>query len=250
MMKKKLSIVAFFTVLFLAVGAFHYQGTKSTVTATNGEENPPVKEEQDESASEKIGQNNEQEDKQNVIPEDTEDTENALDPEDNHTPQYNKDGSSIEGSSSSDTESTPEKEDPTQDLTSDETTSPEPERIKHGDDVYIDVTDEDKFKKLAAKAQKFGARLYGLENSDLFAFIKGNEPLLLFSPGTASAEVEDIDVLKDFFSGNEDFQKANGFSTNVDVVIETGAKVDVEFSRFSGYQIYKKDNSIIVNYGD
>ncbi|MGF2618154.1 hypothetical protein FZC84_20915 [Rossellomorea vietnamensis] len=246
-MKKKVSIVVFFTVLLLAVGAFHYQGTKSTVTASDGEKDSSVAAGLEESTNEDSGQSEERDGEEPQPAEETASSDNdTTAPDDSSSSKRSKDGAP-EGESSVSDETADQ---PDNKQAPEEPSPPHQDRIKFGDDTYIDVTDMEKFKELGAKAKKQGARLYGLENSDLFAFIKDGDPILLFSPGSASANIENLSVLKDFFSGFEEFQVADGMSTNIDVVAKTGAKVDVQFSDSRGYQVFKKDNSIIVGYGD
>jgi hypothetical protein len=232
-MKKKLPLVVFFTVLLLAVGAFHYQGTKSTVNATNGVS--------DVSAYQ-------QEDTISTVTEESADDQGKKQGSEN---DYNSDDEKSDvpaDSSSGDKETEPVGDkSPEVEETSDEQTSPQMDSIKVGNEEYVDINDMKKFKDLAGFAQKHGARLYAIEYSDCFAIIKGEEVLLFFSVGTVSAGVEDKTVLKDYFKFRG-FSEETGIAGNIDVVAESGANVDVTFNETSGYHIFKKDSTIIVNW--
>ncbi|RIW31842.1 hypothetical protein D3H55_14560 [Bacillus salacetis] len=226
-MKKKLSFVVFFTVLFLAVGAFHYQGTKSTVSATNGVSGGSV-EQQKESESTVSGEaDGDMVEKQAA--------------EKNNTPDETTDVTPDSSSAVEENDSVEEKPSEA------EQSSSERETVMVGNEEYVDITDMKKFKDLAEFAQKHGARLYAIENSDCFAVIKGEEPLLFFSVGTVSAGVEDIAVLKDYMAFHG-YSEETGIAGNIDVAAESGAKVDVNFNDGAGYYIFKEGNTIIINW--
>ncbi|WP_421381579.1 hypothetical protein ACOJQI_20490 [Bacillus salacetis] len=236
MMQKKLPLIVFFTVLLLAVGAFHYQGTKSTVTATEGSSMTEVQ-----TQKENAEQKKSIDDKGEVTASETDET-STLESENSEAPVED-----MADSSSADTVS----EVPTQ--TNDNTSANEPESfekvvIKFGDTEYVDITDMEKFKEMGAFAQKHGARLFAVENTDCFAIIKDNDPILMFSVGSVSAGIEDITVLKDYFVFNN-FSQGTGIAGNIDIAAETGAKVHVEFPDLAGYSIIKKDNTILISWG-
>ncbi|WP_409252196.1 hypothetical protein V1502_19195 [Bacillus sp. SCS-153A] len=236
-MKKKFSLVVFFTVLFLAVGAFHYQGTKSTVTATDSNENTK------ESQVEETSHNNEEE-------ETTEDGQET-DTEENSDTDSSTDGSAAEESkntSSIDTESEDENTTNNENSSKDQETPPQ-EKIQFGNTEYVDISSIEKFKDLTAFAHKHGAKPFAIENSDCFAIFKEGEPLLFFSVGTVSAGVEDISILKDFFTDYHNFSEEKRIARNIELVAETGAKVQVDFPDGSGYHIVKEENTVLVNWG-
>ncbi|EDL64954.1 hypothetical protein [Bacillus sp. SG-1] len=236
-MKKKFSIVVFFTVLFLAVGAFHYQGSKSTVTATDSDGNIS-KDSQLEETAENNDETETTEDGQETKASETEKNSNTESDENDTAAEESKNTSSTD----SDSERTDEKP-------SGELDSPQQESIKFGNDEYVDISDVEKFKDLREFAQKHGARPFAIENSDCFAIIKDGVPLLFFSVGTVSAGVEEISVLKDYFTDLHNFSEETGIASNIDMVAETGAEVQVDFPDGAGYLIFKKDNTVVVNWG-
>lgn len=69
--------------------------------------------------------------------------------------------------------------------------------IMIGDSKYINLMHEEKFQDWKTVAVEYGATLYAIPYSDVFAIVKDEEVLVGMSTGVASATANNIDILCD-----------------------------------------------------
>ncbi len=231
-MKKKLGFIAFMSVFLLSVCAFHYEGTQSRVAATQDKVIPSNENQQlisnvsGEESSKKVEQGKNKQ------------TEEIIKNEDNGSEAKAEDtskGQKSDSSGSSSDTSQPEKAEEAQD------------KVKIGDQEFVNIMDREKFAYLANIAKKNNAILYAVPNSDVFTIVKDGKQIFDMSTGIASTPVEYSDMLKELFN-QEGFQEYKGINENIHLVMETGAKVTVEFEEYIGYAIYMKNGRIVISW--
>ncbi|NLP52293.1 hypothetical protein [Bacillus sp. RO1] len=121
----------------------------------------------------------------------------------------------------------------------------EVETVTIGDYTYHRILDE-KFTSHIAIAEKHGANLYGIPESDGFMIYHEAEGILLsMSTGAAVADVEHVEVLIDYFS-TEDWTEYTGLVENIKHVLETGEEVNVDLGDYVGYFISLDNGKIVV----
>ncbi|UAL46757.1 hypothetical protein [Sutcliffiella horikoshii] len=123
----------------------------------------------------------------------------------------------------------------------------QPETVTLGDYTYHKINDE-KFKNHIAIAEKHGANLYGIPNSDGFMIYHETEGVLLsMSTGAAGTDPTHAEVLIDYFS-TDDWMEYTGIVDGIKHVLETGEEVSVDLGNYVGYFISLDNGSIIVLY--
>jgi hypothetical protein len=121
----------------------------------------------------------------------------------------------------------------------------EPQTVSNGDYTYHKIVD-DRFKSTIAIAEKYGASLYGIPESDGFMIYHDTVGTLLFmSTGAAVAELANADVIIDYFStGN--WTEYPGIVEGIHEVVETGQEVRVDLGDYIGYVITMDNGKIVV----
>lgn len=121
----------------------------------------------------------------------------------------------------------------------------EVETVIIGDYTYHKILDE-RFKSHITIAEKHGAHLYGIPESDGFMIYHESEGILLStSTGAAMADVEHAEVLIDYFS-TEDWTEYTGIVEGIKHVLETGEEVSVDLGDYVGYFISLDNGRIVV----
>ncbi|KMJ58827.1 hypothetical protein AB685_07030 [Bacillus sp. LL01] len=121
----------------------------------------------------------------------------------------------------------------------------QPEKVTIGDYTYHKI-DDDRFTSDIAIAEKYGANLYGIPNSDGFMIYHETEGILLsMSTGAAVAELIYADVLIDYFS-TEYWEEYPGIVDGINKVVETGQEVRVDLGDYIGYVISLDNGRVIV----
>ncbi|MEA3320321.1 MAG: hypothetical protein U9Q88_09855 [Bacillota bacterium] len=121
----------------------------------------------------------------------------------------------------------------------------EVETVIIGDYTYHKILDE-RFKSHITIAEKHGAHLYGIPESDGFMIYHVSEGILLsMSTGAAMADVEHAEVLIDYFS-TEDWTEYTGIVEGIKHVLETGEEVSVDLGDYVGYFISLDNGRIVV----
>jgi hypothetical protein len=121
----------------------------------------------------------------------------------------------------------------------------EVETVIIGDYTYHKILDE-RFKSHITIAEKHGAHLYGIPESDGFMIYHETEGILLsMSTGAAMADVEHAEVLIDYFS-TEDWTEYTGIVEGIKHVLETGEEVSVDLGDYVGYFISLDNGRIVV----
>ncbi|GIN57744.1 hypothetical protein [Lederbergia ruris] len=121
------------------------------------------------------------------------------------------------------------------------------------DEIIIDgikytlIMDENKYpnlKDIITAVRNYGAKLYGIPNSDGFIILKDKQRIADMSTGVISVSPSHADMVKEMLT-----DRYEGIKENIDLVIKTGATVQVEWEQtFIGYHIELKDEWLIVNY--
>lgn len=257
-MKKKLSVIFFMVLFFSAVGAFHYDGSKRVSEAgVNSKEGiPAIKKEIE-----------------------IEPKEYTTDAETSHPTTL--DSSPATSSTKPDTQPT-DAEINTQKITesdapnekkSDQTIVKESKpakskesenpKTKEGtpsseEDIYVldgktyrlfmDKTKVDPNSNLVNfidAAIKHGAKIYGLDQSDMFIIVKNGKHIGGFSAGILNIKIEHANLVKAMYPENRRGYK--GIEHNIDLVLQTGAHVSVEYdSQVEGYSLYVKNGYLYV----
>lgn len=122
-----------------------------------------------------------------------------------------------------------------------------PETVTLGDYTYHKINDE-KFKSHIAIAEKHGANLYGIPESDGFMIYHDTKGILLsMSTGAAGTDPTHAEVLIDYFS-TDDWSEYTGIVEGIKHVLETGEEVNVDLGDYVGYFISLEDGMIVVFY--
>ncbi|TYS60197.1 hypothetical protein FZC74_08640 [Sutcliffiella horikoshii] len=119
------------------------------------------------------------------------------------------------------------------------------ETVTLGDYTYHKINDE-KFKSHIAIAEKHGANLYGIPESDGFMIYHETEGILLsMSTGAAVADLTHAEVLIDYFSADA-WTEYTGIVEGIQHVLETGEEVNVDLGDYVGYFIGIDNGNIVV----
>lgn len=227
-MKKWFGIL-FMVSFFLAAGAFYYEGAPEEVAADEEqvEDRDQVKE-TNQQQQEMDSTDSSQENSEQPVTEVTTDSDNNSE----------TDAESKAGQMNSETEQsqkTPAKN--------------EKEEMKDTIEIdgtlYVLIMDETKYPNLThliEAARKYNAKLYGIQNSDVFAVVKDGKAISHFSVGGMSVLPEHAEFAKIKLSGYK------GIGHNIDLVIETKAKVTVEWSSSAFYSIEFRDGWVVIHY--
>ncbi|MBS4207372.1 hypothetical protein [Bacillus sp. FJAT-50079] len=115
------------------------------------------------------------------------------------------------------------------------------------DGSVYELVNEDKFSHWIEVAERYGAKLYAIPYSDVFAIVKDGTPIVHMSTGVAASEVENAEILKQLFS-RDGFEEYEGLVENIDIVAETGEEVSVTLEEYVGYSIFQEDGWLIVSW--
>lgn len=141
----------------------------------------------------------------------------------------------------------PPREDPPAPETVDHREAEQPETVTLGDYTYHKINDE-KFNNHIAIAEKHGANLYGIPNSDGFMIYHETEGILLsMSTGVAGTDPTHAEVLVDYFS-TDNWKEYTGIVEGIKHVLETGEEVNVDLGDYVGYYISLDEGRIVVFY--
>ncbi|MDR7079446.1 hypothetical protein J2Y03_004504 [Neobacillus niacini] len=126
--------------------------------------------------------------------------------------------------------------------------TPAEDSIMIGDSKYINLMQEEKFQDWINVAQKYGAALYAIPYSDVFAIVKEGEVLVGMSTGVASAAPNRIDILSDLMVDKGDY--AIEIIEGIKQVAETGESVQLTGPQEFGddFTIEKQDEWIVVSW--
>jgi hypothetical protein len=120
--------------------------------------------------------------------------------------------------------------------------------IMIGDSEYINLMHEAKFQDWINVAVKYGAALYAIPYSDVFAIVKDGEVLVGMSTGVASAAPNHTDILCDLMADKG--ESAEEIIEGINQVSETGESVQLvgpqEFD--DDFSIEKQDEWIVVSW--
>jgi hypothetical protein len=113
---------------------------------------------------------------------------------------------------------------------------------------YINLMHEEKFTDWITIAEKFGAKLYAIPYSDVFAIVKDGEVLVGMSTGVANAKSNHIDILSEMMSDKGVY--APDIINGIKQVNRTGESVHLvgpeEFD--DDFSIFKQDDWIVVSW--
>lgn len=110
-------------------------------------------------------------------------------------------------------------------------------------ETYHLMMDDPNAKSVKA-AQSIGADFYAIPQSDVAALVKDGEVIANMSVGTMRILPE----YKEFVSNYIQHHKERGIGENIDLVLNTGAKVHAEFENYSYYLLSLEDGYLIVHY--
>ncbi|MEH7252794.1 hypothetical protein V7111_11770 [Neobacillus niacini] len=116
--------------------------------------------------------------------------------------------------------------------------TPAEDFIMIGDSKYINLMHEEKFQDWINVAVKYGATLYAIPYSDVFAIVKDEEVLVGMSTGVSSAALNNIDILCDLMVDKG--ESAEKMIEGIKHVAQTGESVQLV-----GPQEYDDDFSIV-----
>lgn len=241
-MKKKYWVVILLSLFFLAISAFHYDGTKNHANANKGieefdsevnktnqvYEHEPVDLEQRTDLSPETTETLENQPIKNP-----EETKEPIDQGDKPIPQDSLDINPVTNKTETDVTNQTETDD----------------TIIIGGSVYELIMDEKKYPNLVnyiEVARNHGAKLYGIPNSDVMTIMKDGKQLVLLSTGVKGVLPEHVDMVRGLFS---DVYK--GIQENIDFVLETGATVEVKFpNSYTVYSIELREGYLVINHID
>jgi hypothetical protein len=116
------------------------------------------------------------------------------------------------------------------------------------DSTYFNIMHEEKFQDWITVAKKYGAALYAIPYSDVFAIVKDGEVLVGMSTGVASATPNHIDILCDLMITK--VESAEKLIEGIKHVAQTGESVQLvgpqEFD--DDFSIVKQDEWIVVSW--
>ncbi|WP_339164765.1 hypothetical protein MHB50_16240 [Siminovitchia sp. FSL H7-0308] len=252
---KKFYAIVLMSVFLLAASAFHYSGTKSDVKATQVAEEMAVRDLQ------KPAENTKPEEKVldttaitakiSTATEETNKQAEKVEPEEKAKPEE-KTVDAVKKE-----ETTPAVKEETNKQTAKNEHNTNPEQVNEGKDTsaedeiiidgtkYVLVMDENKHPNLSdiiIAVRNHGAKLYAIPDSDVFIIIKDQNPIAYMSAGVLEALPDYAELVKDMLTN-----RYEGFKENVDLAIQTGETVQVNWGS-TGYHIELKDGWLIVNY--
>jgi hypothetical protein len=139
-------------------------------------------------------------------------------------------------------------EEPEQSQVEEEVETPAEDSIIIGDTEYINLMHEEKFNDWISVAEKYGAALYAIPYSDVFAIVKDNEVIAGMSTGVATAAPNHIDLLCDLMADKGEFAKE--IIDGIRNVAQTGESVQVTGPQEFGddFSIDKQDEWIVVSW--
>ncbi|WP_419955278.1 hypothetical protein ACN6MT_06950 [Neobacillus niacini] len=126
--------------------------------------------------------------------------------------------------------------------------TPAEDSIIIGDTEYIKISHEEKFQDWLTVAEKYGAALYAIPYSDVFAIVKDEEILVGMSTGVASAAPNHIDILCDLMADKGEY--SSEIIEGIQHVAQTGESVQVNGPQEFGddFAIDKQDDWIVVSW--
>lgn len=231
-MKKKYWVIILMSLFFLAVSAFHYDGTKNHANANKGvtvDDTKLIKKDQ-------VNEPVDLEKRTDLPPETTSDiSENhsKINPEKTNE-KVNEDNNkpSNQGNHKTDPNALNNKTVDT---------------ITIGGSVYALIMDENKYPNLVdyiEVARNHGAKLYGIPNSDVMAIMKDGKQIVSISTGVKGVLPEYVDVVRGLFS-----DEYKGIQDNIDFVLETRATVTVKFpNSYTAYSIELSEGYLVINH--
>ncbi|MEH7111647.1 hypothetical protein V7124_04595 [Neobacillus niacini] len=154
------------------------------------------------------------------------------------------------------TETEEEKEDeipilsqePSEPLVDEKEEIPAEDSIMIGDSEYINMMHEEKFQDWITVAEKYGATLYAIPYSDVFAIVKDEEILVDMSSGVAGATSNHKDVLCDLMVDKG--ESTEKIIEGIKHVAQTGESVQLAGPQEFGddFSIEKHDEWIVVSW--
>lgn len=126
--------------------------------------------------------------------------------------------------------------------------TPAEDSIIIGDMEYIKISHEEKFQDWLTIAESYGAALYAIPYSDVFAIVKDEEVLVGMSTGVASAAPNHIDILCDLMADKGEY--SSEIIEGIQHVAQTGESVQVNGPQEFGdnFAIDKQDDWIVVSW--
>jgi hypothetical protein len=139
-------------------------------------------------------------------------------------------------------------QEPSEPLVDEKEATPAEDTIIIGDTEYINLMQEEKFQDWISVAEKYGAVLYAIPYSDVFAIVKDEEVLVGMSTGVASAAPNHIDILCDLMVDKG--ESADQIIEGINHVAQTGESVQLAGPQEFGddYSIVKQDEWIVVSW--
>lgn len=110
-----------------------------------------------------------------------------------------------------------------------------------GDSEFVNLMHEEKFQDWITIAEKYGAALYAIPYSDVFAIVKDGEVLVGMSTGVASAAPNHLDILSDVMVHKE--KAPEKIIENINTVAQTGESIQVD-----DFSIEMQDEWIVVSW--
>jgi hypothetical protein len=139
-------------------------------------------------------------------------------------------------------------QEPTDPLVDEKEETPAEDSIVIGDSEYINLMHEEKFQDWINVAMKYGATLYAIPYSDVFAIVKDGEVLVGISTGVASAAPNQVAILCDLMADKG--ESAEKIIEGIKHVAETGESVQLvgpqEFD--DDFSIEKQEGWIVVSW--
>jgi hypothetical protein len=139
-------------------------------------------------------------------------------------------------------------QEPTDPLVDEKEETPAEDSIVIGDSEYINLMHEEKFQDWINVAVKYGATLYAMPYSDVFAIVKDGEVLVGISTGVASAAPNQVAILCDLMADKG--ESAEKIIEGIKHVAETGESVQLvgpqEFD--DDFSIEKQEGWIVVSW--
>ncbi len=219
-MKKKFPAIILMTLFLGSAGAFYYEGSPENVVAT--EEKPDTKAQ--------IGEFKESF-KEEVKVQAAEVQEPVIE--------------KVEGNDSEKKNDPAQKQPPLKAQEKESKPDAALDTIKIGDSTYMLVDPEEKFLYEFEVAKKYGAKLYGIPNSDLFAYIKDGKAIVHTSTGIMSAPLKYANMVAELVGEHKEYKN---FPENVLFSAETGAKVSVVLDHNLAYATWVEDGRIIASW--
>jgi D-lyxose ketol-isomerase len=139
-------------------------------------------------------------------------------------------------------------EEPKQSVVVDKEKTPAEDSIIIDDTEYINLMHEEKFNDWISVAEKYGATLYAIPYSDVFAIVRDGEVLVSMSTGVASASPNHINILFDLMADKG--EAAGMIIEGIKHVVQTGESVQLSGPQEFGddFSIDKQDEWIVVSW--